>query len=107
MNLSLLLDGPMMGMLLLVTIMGTLAFILFLQSMTFITPVETSVLSCFEPLTAMVVSVLWLGQMMGGWQISGAIIMLLGVVWLSIGGDSKKKTVPPPEPVVPYEPYDM
>ncbi|AXI01040.1 EamA/RhaT family transporter [Sporosarcina sp. PTS2304] len=107
MNLAVLLNGPAMGMLLLVIIMGTLAFILFLQSMTYISPVETSVLSSFEPLTAMVVSVVWLGQMMGIWQISGAIIMLLGVVWLSIGGNRKKKTVAPPDPIQQYEPYDV
>ncbi|ARD48708.1 DMT family transporter [Sporosarcina sp. P33] len=103
MNLGVLLNGPAMGMLLLVIIMGTLAFILFLQSMTFISPVETSVLSSFEPLTAMIVSVFWLDQAMGIWQISGAAIMLLGVVWLSIGGNRKKETAPPPEPIQQYD----
>ncbi|WP_301107227.1 DMT family transporter [Sporosarcina sp.] len=105
-NLSVLLNGPAMFMLLLVIIMGTLAFIMFLQSMTYITPVETSVLSSFEPLTAMVISVLWLGQTMGGWQISGAMIMLLGVVWLSVGG-KRKKTVAPPDPVVEHDPFEL
>ncbi|PIC74082.1 EamA family transporter [Sporosarcina sp. P26b] len=103
MNLGVLLNGPAMGMLLLVIIMGTLAFIMFLHSMTFISPVETSVLSCFEPLTAAIVSVLWLGQTMGVWQISGAAVMLVGVVWLSVGGNRKKKTAPPPEA---YQEYD-
>lgn len=105
-NLSVLLNGPAMLVLLLVIIMGTLAFIMFLQSMTFITPVETSVLSCFEPLTAMIVSVLWLGQAMGIWQISGAIIMLVGVVWLSVGG-KRQKTAAPPDPVVEHEPFEL
>ncbi|PIC85921.1 EamA family transporter [Sporosarcina sp. P20a] len=103
MNLGALLNGPAMGMLLLVIIMGTLAFIMFLQSMTYISPVETSVLSSFEPLTAMIVSVLWLGQTMGVWQISGAAIMLVGVVWLSIGGNRKKKTAPFPETIQEYD----
>lgn len=103
MNLGALLNGPAMGMLLLVIIMGTLAFIMFLQSMSFISPVETSVLSCFEPLTAMIISVIWLGQVMGVWQISGAAIMLLGVVWLSVGGNRKKKTAPPPEAIQEYD----
>ncbi|WP_153720767.1 DMT family transporter [Sporosarcina cascadiensis] len=106
MNLSVLLNGTAMFVLLLVIIMGTLAFIMFLQSMTYITPVETSVLSCFEPLTAMIVSVMWLGQMMGIWQISGAMIMLLGVVWLSVGG-KRKKTTAPPDPVVQHEPFEL
>ncbi|PIC98925.1 MULTISPECIES: DMT family transporter [unclassified Sporosarcina] len=103
MNLGALLNGPAMGMLLLVIIMGTLAFIMFLQSMTYISPVETSVLSSFEPLTAMIVSVFWLGQTMGVWQISGAAIMLVGVVWLSIGGNRKKKTAPFPETIQEYD----
>ncbi|WP_153730289.1 DMT family transporter [Sporosarcina obsidiansis] len=96
-NLSVLANAPAMGMLLLVIIMGTLAFIMFLQSMTFISPVETSVLSCFEPLTAMVISVVWLGQTMGIWQISGALIMLFGVVWLSVGGSKVRSDASPPE----------
>ncbi|PID21614.1 EamA family transporter [Sporosarcina sp. P3] len=103
MNLGALLDGPAMGMLLLVIIMGTLAFIMFLQSMNYISPVETSVLSSFEPLTAMIVSVFWLGQAMGVWQISGAAIMLVGVVWLSIGGNRKKESAPFPDSIQEYD----
>ncbi|PIC57715.1 EamA family transporter [Sporosarcina sp. P12(2017)] len=103
MNLGSLLDGPAMGMLLLVIIMGTLAFIMFLQSMNYISPVETSVLSSFEPLTAMIVSVFWLGQAMGVWQLTGAAIMLVGVVWLSIGGNRKKKSAPFPDPIQEYD----
>ncbi|PID15234.1 EamA family transporter [Sporosarcina sp. P34] len=103
MNLGVLLDGPSMGMLLLVIIMGTLAFIMFLQSMTYISPVETSVLSSFEPLTAMIISVFWLGQTMGVWQLSGAVIMLAGVIWLSIGGNRKKEDAPFPESIQEYD----
>ncbi|ARF14772.1 DMT family transporter [Sporosarcina ureae] len=103
MNLGALLDGPAMGMLLLVIIMGTLAFIMFLQSMNYISPVETSVLSSFEPLTAMIISVFWLGQAMGVWQLTGAAIMLVGVVWLSIGGNRKKKSAPFPDPIQEYD----
>ncbi|PID23674.1 DMT family transporter [Sporosarcina sp. P7] len=103
MNLGILFDGPSMGMLLLVIIMGTLAFIMFLQSMTYISPVETSVLSSFEPLTAMMISVFWLGQTMGVWQLSGAAIMLAGVIWLSIGGNRKEKNAPFPESIQEYD----
>lgn len=83
-------DGAVMGMLFFVIVMGTLAFVLFLESMNYISPVETSILSCFEPLTAMVISVIWFGQALGGWQIGGALTMLLGVVWLSIAGNRTK-----------------
>ncbi|KXH83887.1 DMT family transporter [Sporosarcina sp. HYO08] len=87
-------DLKMAGMLIFIIIVGTVAFLLFLGSMSYITPVETSVLSSFEPLTAMVISVLWFGELLGKWQLAGAIIMLVGVTWLSIaGGKAKKKNI--------------
>ena len=88
---SLLADWNVTIMLLLVIIAGTIAFVLFLGSMKYITPVETSILSSFEPLTAMVISVIWFGQVLGMWQLTGALIMLGGVTWLSVAG-SKVKT---------------
>jgi drug/metabolite transporter (DMT)-like permease len=77
-------------MLVLVIFVGTVAFILFMGSMKYITPVETSILSSFEPLTAMVISVLWFGQILGMWQLTGAVVMLIGVTWLSISGSKVK-----------------
>ena len=90
-ELHYLLDWKLSMMLLLVIIIGTVAFVLFLGSMKYITPVETSILSSFEPLTAMIISVLWFGQMLGNWQLTGAIIMLIGVAWLSIAGGKARK----------------
>lgn len=78
-------------MLLCVIIVGTTAFTLFLGSMKYISAVEASILSSFEPLTAMVVSMIWFGQSLGVWQLTGAIIMLAGVTWISVAG-SKIKT---------------
>lgn len=78
-------------MLLCVIIVGTTAFTLFLGSMKYISAVEASILSSFEPLTAMVVSMIWFGQILGIWQLVGAIIMLAGVTWISVAG-SKIKT---------------
>jgi len=75
----------------LIIICGTLAFVLFLSSMKYITPVETSILSSIEPLTAMIISVIWLGQLLGGWQLAGSLIMLIGVTYLSIAGGKKEK----------------
>jgi len=92
MNISLLFENASVTiMLFLVIIVGTIAFILFLSSMKYITPIETSILSSFEPLTAMVISVIWFGQILGLWQLTGALIMLGGVTWLSVAG-SKVKT---------------
>lgn len=78
-------------MLLLVIIVGTVAFLLFLGSMKYISPVETSILSSFEPLTAIIISVLWFGSVLGIWQMVGAAIMLIGVTGLSVAGSKMKE----------------
>jgi len=70
---------------------GTLAFLLFLGSMNYITAVETSILSSVEPLTVMVISVIWFDTMLQSVQLMGAMIMLIFVTWLSIG--DKKASV--------------
>ena len=94
-NLEALVDLEAVILLAVVIVVGTLAFVLFLGSMKYISPIETSILSSFEPLTAMVISVLWFGQILGFWQLSGAIIMLVGVTGLSVIGGRAKKQVEP------------
>ncbi|MET1014318.1 MAG: EamA family transporter [Paenisporosarcina sp.] len=81
-----LMDMNLVLLLLTVIIFGTLAFVLFLSSMKYISATETSILSSIEPLTAMFISVLWLNQLLGLWQWIGAICMLFFVTWLSIYG---------------------
>lgn len=66
---------------------GTVAFILFLSSMKYITAVETSILSSVEPLTAMIISVIVFGTSLGFWQLIGVFVMLVCVTWLSIAGE--------------------
>ncbi|MGG0645097.1 DMT family transporter [Sporosarcina gallistercoris] len=83
-------DWKISLMLLGIIVVGTVAFLLFLASMKFISPIETSILSSFEPLTAMIVSVIWLGAVLGAWQLTGAIVMLLGVTGISIAGGRVK-----------------
>ena len=84
-------DLPILFMMLSLVVLGASAFILFLSSMKYISPVETSVLSSIEPLTAMVISAVWLQAILKGWQLIGAIIMLIFVVYLSIAGEGEKK----------------
>lgn len=72
-----------------IILIGTVAFILFLSSMKYITAVETSILSSIEPLTAMIISVFWFSQILGVWQYVGVIIMLIFVTWLSVAGEIK------------------
>jgi len=74
-----------------IIVIGTVAFVLFLSSMRFISPVETSILSSVEPLTAMVISVFWFQQLLQPAQLGGALIMLIFVTWLSLAGNIKPK----------------
>lgn len=80
-------DGTMIILLTLLILFGTAAFVLFLSSMKYISPVETSVLSSIEPLTAMLISVVVFGATLGMWQVIGIVIMLVCVTWLSVAGD--------------------
>lgn len=74
-----------------VILVSTVAFILFLGSMNYITPIETSILTSFEPLAALVISAIWFGQSLGQWQLVGTAIMLGGVTWLSIAGNKVRE----------------
>lgn len=84
-------DYPTNLMIASIILIGTVAFILFLSSMKYITAVETSILSSIEPLTAMIISMIWFGQLLGTWQYFGVVVMLLFVTWLSIAGEIKWK----------------
>lgn len=86
-----LIEYPINLMVPIVITIGTIAFVLFLSSMKYITAVETSILSSVEPLTAMVISMIWFSQLLGYWQYFGVFVMLLFVTWLSISGDLKWK----------------
>ncbi|WP_342575922.1 DMT family transporter [Solibacillus sp. FSL K6-1781] len=88
----LLLDPVNVFLIIATGIFGSFAYILFLTSLKYISPVETSILSSFEPLTAMVISVVWLGATLYSWQYVGIFLMLVFVVYLSIAG-SKKATL--------------
>lgn len=82
---------PVVSAILAIIVIGTAAFVLFLSSMRYITAVETSILSSLEPLTAMVISMFWFGQVLSLVQLVGALAMLVFVTWLSLAGNPKKK----------------
>lgn len=67
-------------------VFSTIAFFLFLNSMKYISSIETSILSSVEPLTVMAISVFWFHTMLQSVQLLGALLMLLFVSWLSVGG---------------------
>ncbi|MEI4769021.1 EamA family transporter [Psychrobacillus sp. FJAT-51614] len=82
-------DYPLNLTIIFIILIGTVAFVLFLSSMKYITAVETSILSSLEPLTAMIISVIWFGQILGAWQYFGVVVMLIFVTWLSVAGELK------------------
>ncbi|MGH2316831.1 DMT family transporter [Planococcus sp. SE5232] len=84
-------EPPVIGAIIAIIFIGTAAFVLFLSSMRYITAVETSILSSLEPLTAMVISMFWFGQVLSPVQMLGALLMLVFVTWLSLAGSTKKK----------------
>ena len=88
----LLLDPVNVFLIIATGIFGSFAYILFLTSLKYISPVETSILSSFEPLTAMAISVVGLGATLYNWQYVGILLMLVFVAYLSIAG-SKKATL--------------
>lgn len=89
---GLLKDPAVLLAILAIIVVGTMAFVLFLSSMRFISPVETSILSAMEPLTAMVISFVWFGHFLTPLQFGGAFLMLIFVTWLSFAGNEKPAT---------------
>ncbi|MER2030519.1 MAG: DMT family transporter [Solibacillus sp.] len=85
----LLLDPVIVVIIIAAGILGSFAYILFLTSLKYISPVETSILSSIEPLTAMAISVVWLGATLYNWQYVGILLMLVFVAYLSIAGSKK------------------
>ena len=73
-------------MVFLLLIFGTMGYAFFLGSLKHISAVEVSILSSVEPLTVMIISVIWFGTTLGNMQLLGVFLMLVFVAWLSLGG---------------------
>nr|WP_276825938.1 EamA family transporter [Bombilactobacillus mellifer] len=67
-----------------------LAYLFYLTSLRFIQPSVTSMLSSFEPLTATVLSFLFLQTVLGKWQIIGAGAILATLFLQLIPAKAKK-----------------
>lgn len=68
-----------------VVFFGTLlAFYLYLESLVYLSPKESSLLACVEPLTAVITAVLWLGVTMKGWQQIGALFVMIMIILLAM-----------------------
>ncbi|WP_455663108.1 DMT family transporter [Pradoshia sp.] len=70
----------------LLLIFGTMGYAFFLGSLHYISAVEVSILSSVEPLTVMLLSVLWFETRLGNMQLIGVGLMLIFVIWLSLNG---------------------
>ncbi|MEM0155292.1 MAG: DMT family transporter [Thermoplasmataceae archaeon] len=78
-------DWISISLVIFVIIFGTaLAFMLYLDSLKYIKPSEASILSVFEPLSAVAVTVLVLGTRLGMLQIVGGGLIVTSTVILSI-----------------------
>lgn len=72
------------SMLLLIIISGTVSFVLYIGSLKYLSAVETSLLSSIEPLVATILSITWLNETFGGYQLLGGAFIVIAVVFLTI-----------------------
>ncbi|MEH6945028.1 EamA family transporter [Bacillus sp. JJ722] len=59
-------------------------FFLFMDSMRYISPKDSSLLGCTEPLSAIVLSIVWLQTPFGMYQAIGSVLILLMVLLLAM-----------------------
>lgn len=75
-----------------IVLIGTAGgFSLFLQGVKYIGPVRGSLIACLEPVTATVLSVLWLGTHFGIAEIIGFCAVLATVFIAALGGNKQNK----------------
>lgn len=74
-----------------IVILGTLIpFYFFIESLRYINAKEASLLSCSEPLSALVTSIIWLHVSFGAYQFTGAFLIILMIVMLTLTAENKK-----------------
>lgn len=72
------------SMLILVIISGTVSFLLYIGSLKYLSATETSILSSIEPLVAAIVSIIWLNESFGAYQLLGGAFIIVAVVFLTL-----------------------
>lgn len=72
------------SMLILTILVGTFSFILYIGSLKYLSATESSLLSSIEPLVAAVVSIIWLNETFGAYQLAGGAFIIAAVVLLSL-----------------------
>ncbi|MCM3718310.1 DMT family transporter [Fictibacillus phosphorivorans] len=71
-------------MLLLIILSGTISFVLYIGSLKYLSAVETSLLSSIEPLVAAILSITWLNESFGMYQLLGGAFIVMAVIFLAI-----------------------
>ncbi|CAM4180513.1 membrane protein [Bacillus manliponensis] len=72
------------SMLILIIISGTLSFLLYIGSLKYLSPTETSILSSIEPLVAAIISIVWLKESFGAYQLLGGVCIVVAVIFLTM-----------------------
>lgn len=66
---------------------------MYLESVKYISPQTTALFGVLEPVTAVISSVLWLKVPFGLWQLIGMIVILVVVLYMSVGMKPRRKNV--------------
>jgi drug/metabolite transporter (DMT)-like permease len=72
------------SMYMLIIISGTISFVLYIGSLKYLSPTETSILSSIEPLVAAILSIIWLNETFGAYQLLGGAFIIAAVIFLTI-----------------------
>lgn len=83
-ELSQTLTLPTYSMLILIILSGTLSFLLYIGSIKYLSATETSILSSIEPLVATILSITWLKESFGIYQLLGSVCIIIAVIFLTM-----------------------
>jgi drug/metabolite transporter (DMT)-like permease len=79
-------------MLILIIVIGTISFLLYIGSLKYLSATETSILSSIEPLVATIVSITWLKESFGVYQLLGGVCIIIAVIFLTMPKKEAKST---------------
>lgn len=80
------------SMLILIIVSGTLSFLLYIGSLKYLSATETSILSSIEPLVAAIVSITWLKESFGAYQLLGGMCIVIAVIFLTMPAKDAEPT---------------
>lgn len=87
-------DGTLLAVLIFLVVFGTvIPFWLFVESMHYLTPTESSILASIEPLIATLITVVWLHEPFGMYQTIGMMLVISMVLILASKPKRKKRKV--------------